>query len=125
MILLSPCNALLMVLATSKTIKSLAGSNYCLLSVSESMAASIKALAESPGLTSIPSSYTFIQNPNDHQAASDPEPEDSIPIIDFSLLNSSNPDQRSKVIQDLGKACRDWGFFMVCILILHIPSYLC
>ncbi|KAJ4716839.1 putative 2-oxoglutarate and Fe(II)-dependent oxygenase superfamily protein [Melia azedarach] len=75
--------------------------------------ASIKALTESPGLTSIPSSYTFIQNPNDHQAASDPEPEDSIPTIDFSLLNSSNPDERSKVIRDLGKACRDWGFFMV------------
>ncbi|CAL5417850.1 unnamed protein product [Camellia sinensis] len=39
--------------------------------------------------------------------------EEAIPTIDFSLLTSGDPDQRSKVIQDIGNACRDWGFFMV------------
>ncbi|GFY89426.1 hypothetical protein Acr_06g0013660 [Actinidia rufa] len=35
------------------------------------------------------------------------------PIIDFSLLTSRDPNQRSKVIQDLNKVCQDWGFFML------------
>ncbi|GMP80384.1 hypothetical protein CsSME_00035501 [Camellia sinensis var. sinensis] len=39
--------------------------------------------------------------------------EEAIPTIDFSLLTSGDPVQRSKVIQDIGNACRDWGFFMV------------
>ncbi|CAL5414991.1 unnamed protein product [Camellia sinensis] len=38
--------------------------------------------------------------------------EEAIPTIDFSLLTSGDPDQRSKVIQDIGNACLDWGFFM-------------
>ncbi|KAF3975154.1 hypothetical protein CMV_001572 [Castanea mollissima] len=70
----------------------------------------IKKVAESPGLTSVPSSYAFTPSPND-QAVSDEDPEDSIPIIDFSLLTSGTPDQRSQVIQELGQACKDWGFF--------------
>ncbi|XVE49509.1 hypothetical protein DITRI_Ditri01bG0088100 [Diplodiscus trichospermus] len=71
---------------------------------------SIKALAELPGLFSIPSTYTFPTDPDD-QAFSDTK--ESIPTIDFSLLTSTIPDERSKVIQELGKACQDWGFFMV------------
>ncbi|KAF5942632.1 hypothetical protein HYC85_020274 [Camellia sinensis] len=39
--------------------------------------------------------------------------EEAIPTIDFSLLTSGDPVQRSKVIQDIGNACRDWGIFMV------------
>ncbi|XP_031285646.1 protein DMR6-LIKE OXYGENASE 2-like isoform X1 [Pistacia vera] len=75
---------------------------------------SVKDLAESPGLSSIPSAYTFRKNQNDQQSSiSDPEPDDSIPIIDFSLLISSCPEQRYKIIHDLGKACQEWGFFMV------------
>lgn len=76
---------------------------------------SVKSLAESPNLTSIPSTYTFINNPHDLQAVDLDNPDDQIPIIDFSLLSSANPRQRSKVISDLGKACQDWGFFMVVI----------
>ncbi|GAV79710.1 2OG-FeII_Oxy domain-containing protein/DIOX_N domain-containing protein [Cephalotus follicularis] len=71
----------------------------------------VKGLAEYPGLTSIPSAYTYTTTATDH-ATSDPE-ECSIPIIDFSLLVSGTPHQRSKIIHDLGKACQDWGFFMV------------
>ncbi|KAA8536426.1 hypothetical protein F0562_028904 [Nyssa sinensis] len=70
----------------------------------------VKSLAASADLTSIPSNYTYSASPIE-PAASDPE--DSIPVIDFSLLTSGDPDQRSKIIQDLGKACKDWGFFMV------------
>ncbi|KAM7481683.1 hypothetical protein LguiB_006266 [Lonicera macranthoides] len=40
-------------------------------------------------------------------------PEDSIPTIDFALLTMGTPYQRSKVIHDLGKACAEWGFFLV------------
>jgi hypothetical protein len=72
---------------------------------------SIKALAESPGLTSIPPAYAFTHNPNDQPVSDDPE--DSILIVDFSLLTSGTPDQRSRTIHHLGKACQDWGFFMV------------
>ncbi|MFQ6657267.1 hypothetical protein Gotur_027013 [Gossypium turneri] len=70
----------------------------------------VKALSESPGLSSIPSIYTFPKQPN-HEPVSDTK--EPIPTIDFSLLISSNPDERSKTIRELGKACRDWGFFMV------------
>ncbi|KAG2703882.1 hypothetical protein I3843_06G149500 [Carya illinoinensis] len=71
-----------------------------------------KKLAESPGLTSIPSLYTHTANPKDIQAVSE-DPEDPIPVIDFSLLTSGTPHQRSQAIQELGKACKDWGFFML------------
>ncbi|XVF01529.1 hypothetical protein REPUB_Repub04eG0096700 [Reevesia pubescens] len=71
---------------------------------------SVKALAELPGLSSIPSIYTFQIDPDD-QACSDTK--ESIPTIDFSLLTSTIPGERSKTILELGKACQDWGFFMV------------
>lgn len=71
----------------------------------------IKALAESHGLNSIPSNYAYSSNPDESLASDDLH--DSIPIIDFSMLTSSSPNQRSKAVHDLGKACQDWGFFMV------------
>ncbi|KAF5731925.1 putative Leucoanthocyanidin dioxygenase [Tripterygium wilfordii] len=71
---------------------------------------SIKTLAESPGLTTIPSKYIYSCNFSD-QVASDHEY--TIPVIDYSLLISANPNQRSQVIYELGKACEEWGFFMV------------
>lgn len=60
-------------------------------------------------LNSIPSHYAFFKNPNDSIAL----PGDDIPVIDFSLLISDDLNQRSKCVNDLGKACREWGFFMV------------
>ena len=72
----------------------------------------VKTLSESPGLTHIPTSYAYFTNPKEFAAS---EPEDlSIPIIDFSLLTSGDPNCRTQIIQDLGKACEKWGFFMVC-----------
>ncbi|KAK5770426.1 hypothetical protein PVK06_046576 [Gossypium arboreum] len=72
--------------------------------------ASVKALSESPELSSIPSIYTFPKQPNHEPVSNTKEP---IPTIDFSLLTSSNLDEWSKIIRELGKAYRDWGFFMV------------
>ncbi|XP_041014517.1 2-oxoglutarate-dependent dioxygenase 19-like [Juglans microcarpa x Juglans regia] len=71
----------------------------------------IKKLAESPGLTSIPSLYSYTTNPKDQAVSEDPE--DSIPVIDFSILTSGTPHQRSQAIEELGKACKDWGFFLL------------
>ncbi|KAL2513620.1 2-oxoglutarate (2OG) and Fe(II)-dependent oxygenase superfamily protein [Forsythia ovata] len=76
--------------------------------------ASVKVLSESSVvLKSVPSKFNF---ENERTASNS----DSIPIIDFSLLISGHPDQRSKFIQELGKACQEWGFF---ILVNHgIPE---
>ncbi|KAH7847202.1 hypothetical protein Vadar_023205 [Vaccinium darrowii] len=71
---------------------------------------SVKTLVESLGLTSIPSSYSYSLNPNESAGS---EPDETIPTIDFSLLTSTDPHQRSKIIRDLDRACREWGFFML------------
>ncbi|KAK2985034.1 hypothetical protein RJ640_016954 [Escallonia rubra] len=39
--------------------------------------------------------------------------DDEVPIIDYSMLVSADPNQRSKAIHDLGKACGDYGCFTV------------
>ncbi|KAJ0026300.1 hypothetical protein Pint_09065 [Pistacia integerrima] len=77
--------------------------------------ATVKVLAESPGLSSIPSTYTFPKNESDEQSSvSDTEYDDNlIPVIDFSLLTSSSPEVRSIIINDLREACQKWGFFKV------------
>lgn len=72
---------------------------------------SIKTLAETAALSSVPSAYAFTINPQDEADPNDPE--FAIPIIDMSLLTSGLPDQRSKIIQDLVKICEEWGFFIV------------
>ncbi|CAI9769213.1 unnamed protein product [Fraxinus pennsylvanica] len=66
----------------------------------------VKVLTESTDLKSIPAEFSFVNEPTGSYS-------DSIPIIDFSLLTSGNPDERSKVIQELGKACEEWGFFVL------------
>ncbi|XVF64440.1 hypothetical protein PTKIN_Ptkin09bG0169900 [Pterospermum kingtungense] len=38
---------------------------------------------------------------------------DAIPVIDYSLLTSDDPVQRSQAIQNLGKICIEYGFFAV------------
>lgn len=84
---------------------------------------SIKELSEKGCLTSVPSEYTFNTNPNDDQA--DPnDPQHTIPIIDYSLLTSGSHHQRSQVIDDLRKACEDWGFFTVCNVTLQYFAFL-
>ncbi|XP_076955900.1 2-oxoglutarate-dependent dioxygenase 19-like [Bidens hawaiensis] len=41
------------------------------------------------------------------------EVQDSIPIIDYSLLTSGSAADHSKAVQDIGNACEDWGCFML------------
>ncbi|KAM0012350.1 putative flavanone 3-dioxygenase [Helianthus debilis subsp. tardiflorus] len=71
---------------------------------------SVKALAESPNLSCIPSIYINSANSTEPPTS---DLQDAIPTIDFSLLTSDNPKLRSQVIQELDFACKDWGFFRV------------
>lgn len=70
---------------------------------------SVKTLSESPNLKSIPSNYVnsdiYPSEPHDYS--------NLIPTVDFSLLTSTDPHQRSQAINNLNKACQEWGFFMV------------
>ncbi|KAL1561320.1 2-oxoglutarate-dependent dioxygenase 19-like [Salvia divinorum] len=75
----------------------------------------VKALAENTTLKSIPSQFTLATDSKGSRS-------DSLPVIDFSLLASPDPDQRCRVLADLDSACREWGFF---ILVNHgIPDTL-
>ncbi|XP_020222555.1 protein DMR6-LIKE OXYGENASE 2 [Cajanus cajan] len=76
---------------------------------------SVKSLTESPELTSLPPSYIFTTNSDeeDHEIVSEPDKDDPIPIIDYSLLVLGTPHERAKTIHDLGRACEEWGFFML------------
>lgn len=38
---------------------------------------------------------------------------DAIPVVDLGVLLNGDAEQRSQAIRDLGRACEDWGFFMV------------
>ncbi|OMO63555.1 Oxoglutarate/iron-dependent dioxygenase [Corchorus olitorius] len=76
---------------------------------------SVKALAaELPSHdNSINPIYTFQETPNIVNDEAISAEDGTLPTIDFSLLISTNPEERSKAIQDLGRACQDWGFFML------------
>ncbi|KAG0501983.1 hypothetical protein HPP92_002055 [Vanilla planifolia] len=39
--------------------------------------------------------------------------DEEIPAIDFYLLKSGNPDERNRTSQDIGRACKQWGCFML------------
>ncbi|KAK6257037.1 hypothetical protein QUC31_000496 [Theobroma cacao] len=71
---------------------------------------SVKQLVESGCLTSVPPKYVFKNTESDDCMVTELE---AIPTIDFSLLTSGNPDERSEVINELRNACQEWGFFMV------------
>ncbi|PIN03726.1 Iron/ascorbate family oxidoreductase [Handroanthus impetiginosus] len=75
----------------------------------------IKVLADSSNLKAVPSKFNFINEPSALSS-------DSLPIIDFSALIADDPDRRCGAIRDIGKACQEWGFF---ILVNHgIPEAL-
>lgn len=71
---------------------------------------SIKAFAESNRDSPIPSTYYSLTEPRDDVAD---DLAASIPVIDFSLLTSHDPQIHAKAVQELGKACAQWGFFML------------
>ncbi|CAH9081958.1 unnamed protein product [Cuscuta europaea] len=68
----------------------------------------VKLLSESPDLNSIPCDY--IQSTSPDESLEDSK---SIPIIDYSHIISTHSNQRYKAIEALGRACEEWGFFMV------------
>ncbi|XP_052206266.1 2-oxoglutarate-dependent dioxygenase 19-like [Diospyros lotus] len=75
---------------------------------------SVKELLDSStnSSTAIPTNYntsSFLNEP----AASEPDEQESIPVIDFGLLTSPDPNQRSQAVQELTKACEEWGFFLL------------
>ncbi|XP_044386835.1 2-oxoglutarate-dependent dioxygenase 19 [Triticum aestivum] len=39
--------------------------------------------------------------------------EDAIPVVDLAVLVNGDAGERSQAVQHLGRACQDWGFFMV------------
>lgn len=73
---------------------------------------SIKAFAESNGTSLIPSNYHSLTEHGDIIDVAD-EIAASIPIIDFSLLTSDDPQIHTKAVHELAKACSEWGLFMV------------
>nr|GMD02819.1 protein DMR6-LIKE OXYGENASE 2-like [Ipomoea batatas] len=81
--------------------------------MSHSSSATVKLLSESPDLNSIPFNYVHSSSYEESPDSSDAEDSSLIPVIDFSQLTSNHNDQKSKAIQALGKACEEWGFFMV------------
>lgn len=76
----------------------------------ENNTSSVKTMVENANKhTPIPSHYAYFKNPEDSNAL----PGDTIPVIDYSLLISEDLDLQTKCVGELGKACRDWGFFIV------------
>lgn len=74
-------------------------------------------ISQSPNLTTIPSNYAFLDAATDSASVAS-ELEIQLPVVNFTLLSSNCPRQRSDAVQQLGHACRDWGFFMVLLKIL-------
>ncbi|KAK3014826.1 hypothetical protein RJ639_008302 [Escallonia herrerae] len=62
-------------------------------------------------LSSVHAKANIIENANNESFCF--VADDEVPIIDYSMLVSADPDHRSKAIQDLGKACGDYGCFTV------------
>ncbi|XP_028554312.1 flavanone 3-dioxygenase 2 [Dendrobium catenatum] len=62
------------------------------------------------GAASLPSAYF-----NHCPAVAEAEPvvNEEIPTIDVSLLKNGTPEERSRVILDIGRACEEWGCFNV------------
>lgn len=73
----------------------------------------IKAFAESNGTSLIPSNYHSLTEPDDNIIDVTEELAASIPVIDFSLLTSDDPQIHTKTVHKLAKACSEWGFFML------------
>ncbi|KAG6383413.1 hypothetical protein SASPL_156835 [Salvia splendens] len=70
---------------------------------------SVQSLVDaSDNLEALPTKYN-LGDTNDTRASSC----ESLPVIDYSALTSSDPHQRSKAIAELAEACADWGFFVV------------
>ncbi|KAK4253853.1 hypothetical protein QN277_010476 [Acacia crassicarpa] len=73
---------------------------------------SVKSWLESNAAPLIPSYYHTRTDSNGrddgaHELAA------LVPVIDFSLLTSDDPQTHAAAVRQLGQACQDWGFFIV------------
>ncbi|KAG6421974.1 hypothetical protein SASPL_118534 [Salvia splendens] len=76
---------------------------------------SVQSLVDaSDNMKALPSKYNLGVT-NDTRASSC----ESLPVIDYSALTSSDPHQRSKAVTELTEASADWGFFVVMQLVNH------
>ncbi|KAG6472650.1 hypothetical protein ZIOFF_070124 [Zingiber officinale] len=72
---------------------------------------SVKQLSDSGAFSSLPLQLYASRDPaapSDVDATLEPQ----IPTIDLSLLTGATPRERARMVQRLGRACQDWGFFM-------------
>ncbi|TVU05481.1 hypothetical protein EJB05_48647 [Eragrostis curvula] len=67
----------------------------------------------SPAPHSPPKLVDGVPNGHPGTGARGGDVDDGIPIVDFDVLVNGTADQRSQAVWDLGRACEDWGFFMV------------
>ena len=90
---------------------------------------SVKALTDQYPKYNFPADDQVESLYKNEQMFDSTDPEYTIPTIDFSLLTSGDPEQRSKVLHDLRKACDEWGYFMVYIvnniIVLYVYIYTC
>ncbi|KAL6494583.1 hypothetical protein OROGR_031383 [Orobanche gracilis] len=70
-------------------------------------ATGVKVLTDSSNLKAVPSKFNYTNQPTGLIS-------DSLPVVDFSALTAAaDPDQRSRAVQGLAKACQEWGFFIL------------
>ncbi|XP_074562551.1 2-oxoglutarate-dependent dioxygenase 19-like [Curcuma longa] len=73
---------------------------------------SVKQLSDSGAFSSLHLQFYASRDPSapsDVDATLEPQ----IPTIDLSLLTGAAPQERARMVRQLGRACQDWGFFMV------------
>ncbi|KAI9078983.1 hypothetical protein K1719_039030 [Acacia pycnantha] len=73
---------------------------------------SVKSLSESNTAALIPSYYHTLTSSDGHDDVAH-ELAALIPVVDFSLLTSTDPQIHAAAVSQLGQACQDWGFFIV------------
>ncbi|XP_028760192.1 1-aminocyclopropane-1-carboxylate oxidase homolog [Neltuma alba] len=82
------------------------------LHASDNTVTTIQAFIESNGDIPIPTTYYSLAEPRRDDVADD-DLAASIPVLDFSLLTSPDPQIHADAVRQLGDACREWGFFMI------------
>ncbi|KAI9111264.1 hypothetical protein K1719_017676 [Acacia pycnantha] len=73
---------------------------------------SVKSLSESNTAALIPSYYHTLTSSDGHDDVAH-ELAALIPVVDFSLLTSTDPQIHAAAVSQLGQACQYWGFFIV------------
>ncbi|XP_068641463.1 2-oxoglutarate-dependent dioxygenase 19-like isoform X2 [Aristolochia californica] len=92
-------------------LSSMASTSPININIQPRPSSTIKHLTEAYSLIELPPNYAHPDS--DDSLVSRADTSVLLPTIDFSLLTSGSPAQRSQVIRDLAYACREWGFFMV------------